>query len=826
MASRVCSGVSRTSFTADLRSVVRSLLRARGFAAAAVLTFGLGVTINVSVFSVVDRLMFRPLPYADPARLVQLHQALLPATRDLPASSSMMGEVSLAIAQRTQAFSGVAWAEGFPTPTAAASGQAPLVLSVATSNILDVLGLRPALGRGFVPSDAMSEVRGVVLTHEAWQRHFGGSPDVLAARWGDGPMSTYQVIGVLPPGFLLPSSRFMERCDGLFVRAGVWVNAIPGAQSVGAVARLRPGISARAAEAEIAVLMTSVGEWGSENLREALQTAIPARVVVQPLRSGLSMLVRPYLWLIVGGAWVLLAVACVNLSTLLLARGRSRQRDAAVRTSLGASPGRLISGAVLEALVLCAMGSAVGILVCTWIAPVVVAVAPPEFRGFAVAPLNGRVLTITLAVAVVAAVFSAIGPAVTAVRLDVIRVLRGDGRVRATSRLRGGGALLTVEAALGAALVVGAAIAIPGFLSLMYGSPGFQPRDLYAVSVSHGAGAAATRSQPSVELAARPARVRIVLETLRGLPHVERAAAQLSLFEGRGNQDLWLVEGAKTSAVAISDGWLETVGAKLRAGRALTTDEVNEGAPTAVLNEAGARLLWPQLPAASAVGRTVATSDGGRVIVGVVEDIHAKPGSLVDPTLYIPITTAKARGRYSGTQLIAMVRMAPGARPDPKVMDARLNEHFAHDRVSVESVETAIEPVFRKPRFLAALFGSIGGIALILSGLGLYAVASFEMLRRRHEMGIRLALGGTRGDVALRALFVTLRPVAVGTALGLIAAWWVSAVGGASAIGMAAHTPLPYVGAALIMLVVAALATFAPAIRTSRLDAGAVLREW
>jgi len=255
----------------------------------------------------------------------------------------------------------------------------------------------------------------------------------------------------------------------------------------------------------------------------------------------------------------------------------------------------------------------------------------------------------------------------------------------------------------------------------------------------------------------------------------------------------------------------------------LTTDDINEASQTAVLNEAGVHLLWPQLPVASAVGRTVATSDGGRVIVGVVEDIHVKPGTAAAATMYVPITAASARSR-PGTQLTAIVRMASGARPDPRVLDARLNERFARDQVSVDSVETAIEPVFRKPRLLAVLFGSVGSIAVVLSGLGLYAVASFEMLRRRYEMGIRLALGGTRRDVALRLFLVTLRPVAVGTVFGLSAAWWVASLGAASTIGMGVHSPLPYIAAAFVMLSMAVVATFGPAIRTSRLDAGEVLR--
>lgn len=813
----------RVAVAADVRSVVRSLMRARGFAAAAAVTFALGATINITVFSVVDRLMFRPLPYADPARLVQLHQLVTPANGDTPPSLSILSEVSLAIAERTKAFSGVAWAEGRPVSTSVVAGESPLILSVATWNILDVLGVRPELGRGFGPDDAGAPIRSVILTHEAWQRQFGGSPGVLGARWTDARRRSFQVIGVLPPGFLLPSSRFMEQCDGLFAATGLFVNLGPGAVSAGAVARLRPGVSLAAADADVATLMTSVDQWGSAVLRDALRAGIGRRVTVQPLRSGLSMLLRPYLWLLVGGAWVLLGVACVNLSILLLARGRSRERDVAIRTSLGASPVHLISRAVIEALMLCAAGWTLGVLVSTWVEPAVLAVAPSEFRGFAVTPLNGRVLAITLAVTAVVAVFSASGPAMTALRLDVMHVLHTEGRSRSSSRRRGSGALLASEAALGAALTVGAIVAISAFLSLVYRSPGYQPRDLYTVEVPHGSGGAAG-SDPSVEVAARPTRVHVVLEVLRGLPQVQRAAAMLSgLFGDTGNADLWTVPGAQTSAIAISDGWFETLGAALRAGRVFTKDDIAEARQIGVLNEAGVHLLWPHVPVASAAGRTVSTSDGGRVIVGVVGDVHLEPGTPATPTIYIPITAASARS-HPGNRLAAILRMTPGARPEARTINARLNARFPRASVDVGSVERAIEPVFGQPRLVAVLFGTIGCLALVLSGLGLYAVASLEAWRRRHEMGIRLALGDTQSGVALRLLLVTLRPVVLGTAVGLTAAWWVSMAGAASVVGVGARSPLPYAAAALLMLSATVLATSTPVLRTSRVNVVAVLR--
>ena len=564
----------------DMRVAARSLARARSFSCAAILTLAVGVAVNLAVFSVVDRLLFRPLPYAEPGRLVQLHQLVIPGIGDAPMTPGMFGEVSEAIAQRTRSFSGVAWAEGFAVPTVVQAGEPPLKLTVATANLLEVLGVRPLLGRSFVPSDAEAQTRGVILTYEAWQQRFGGSKDILSEGWGSSP--AYEVIGVLEPGFLLPSARFMERCDGLFAGTGAIVNTMPGAMAVGAVARLRPGVSAALASSEIAGLMDSVGDWGSAGLRGALKTRQDTRVVVQPLRSGLSMVVGPYLWLLLGGVWLLLAVACVNLSTLLLARGRSRESDIAVCIALGAASDRLIRQATLEATFLCVAGSAIGLLVCAGSAPLVLAILPPEFRGITMEVLDGRALGATVTITVMAAAVAAIGPALGAARLNVARTLQAAGRGRPTAGIRASFGLLAVQAALGAALVAGAGVAIPGFLSLAFRSPGYSPRDLFSVAIPHGSSEDSARKNAAREVATRPERVRTVLETVRAVPQVVRAAAQLTPFGYSGNPDLWRVEGARTATVAVSDGWIETLGAVVRAGRAISSDEIRQAAQIGV----------------------------------------------------------------------------------------------------------------------------------------------------------------------------------------------------------------------------------------------------
>lgn len=241
-------------------------------------------------------------------------------------------------------------------------------------------------------------------------------------------------------------------------------------------------------------------------------------------------------------------------------------------------------------------------------------------------------------------------------------------------------------------------------------------------------------------------------------------------------------------------------------------------------NEAAARLVWPHTPTASTIGRTVATSDGGRTVVGVIEDIRFRPGILAEPTLYVPITAASARER-PGSQLTVILRMAAGVQPQARDINSRLDTHFPPGRVRIESVEAAIEPVFRRPRLLAVLFGTLAGIALLLSGVGVYAITRFEASRRQHEMAVRVALGNTPAAVTFRLLLVTLRPVALGTAVGLLAVWWASAAGIAVVAGMAAHTAGPYVAASVLMLGVTAMATSMTAFPASHPNIADLLRE-
>lgn len=819
---------------ADVCMVARSLMRAKGFTAAAIVTFALGIGANIAVFSVIDRLLFRPLPYTEPDRLVHIH---LFHARDPKAGSFAMVPTELVsyLQAHSTTIEAVAWANNhgaFLQSAVPAPSENPLRLAGLTANGLRVLGVEPVLGRDFTESDAeraWNDEAAILLTHETWQRRFGGSTDVLSRSWSARP--TLRVVGVLPPGFVLPSSLLAEKVDGLFVLSHGQTQGEnrPGHVRLAPFARLRPGVPLSAAQAEVGALLARPS-WASEHLQNSIATQTrafeerggPPPVYLQPLQSGLTMFLRPYLWLISAAVWIVLCVACVNLATLLLARRRSRERDAAIRAAVGASPARLVRHALIESVLLCLVASAVALAVCIWGERALLAVVPPAFDAFAVPPLDARIVALTMGTAFACAMLAAMFPAIAATRVDVLSVLHRAGRPGRLTSLRGGASLLAIEAALGVVLVIGGAMVVPGFIELVTKSPGFEPTDLFVLSVNHGG-----PTDLSMPDANRRSRVGTVLNVIRAEPRVEHAAAALSTLPLDGGSEqhaFWKEHGTSGSVWGVSDGLFDTLGTPMRAGRAFTVEDVHADAPVAIVSETGAHALWPSDPVGRAVGRMVETDAGPRQIVGVVADIRATPDVPPGPALYLPITAGELRPM--ATALAVAVRMSPGAIPDPALLSSRLNEQFsASSRVPVTSMHEQFAPVLDRPRFLAVLMGGLAAAALLLVAVGLYALASFEVTRRRYEIGVRLALGSPVHAVRRRIVRFAIVPVVAGSIAGGLAAWWAGRLTQTLVAEIDPRNPWAYAGAALLMCVAALLATALPALRAGRIEPVAVIRE-
>jgi predicted permease len=746
----------------DARHALRSVSRGRGLVVAAVVTFALGVAVNVVVLSLIDRLLFRPLPFAEPDRLVHIH---LFARSDVGLAQAFMPFVmSQALAARTDVFEGVSWADGWVAETAAIPGESPLRLTPVRANALDVLGVVPALGRSFSPVDADDgRQRPVLLTAETWQRAFRGSDSVLHLSWQAGPF-TYRVVGVLPPGFLLPSSHLLGRFDGVFAYRDRRLEMFPrGPLTVAPFARLRRGVSIQAAQ--VVANQVSTMAW------EATETPTPTRqrLTVLPLQTGFTILVRPYLWLLTAAVWTVFAVAVVNLAVLLLTWGRWRADDAVVRLALGASPSRLFRMVFLEASVICTLGALAGWVTYLGLQSTVLHVVPSVLKGFAVGGWDSRLLVATAGFACCGAVAAGIFPALASRRTSVVQILNarsagGGGTSSAVTRI-----VLAVEAMLGVAVVVGGALTIPPFVSLLVSSPGFAPQNLFALDVGHGI-VNGSDALPDADTDRR--RAVEVLDVLRVAPGVVSASASLAdPLEGQADPTgFWKDHGLDGRVLAVASDFLRTFGTKLVAGRDFTVAELDATAPVAVVNETGARLLWPGEAPSAAIGRVLRVGIVNRTIVGVHEDMRQEPGAPVSPTLQVPIGSRDVPPQQSG--LPVLLRMEPGRRPDPAYLKAMLDRRFGPGSLQVESVDARLEPLVERPRFLAALLGVLGGVTLFLMVVALHAVTSFEVARRRREAGIRIALGATTTAVRRGVLAVTVWPVAVGVTAGFGLACW------------------------------------------------------
>ena len=812
--------------------LVRSFTRARGFAVAAVLTAAIGIGANAVVFSLFDRVLFRPLPYAAPDRLVQV-QAGLSAVTDEPA---LPVAVTRALARESGLFSGIGWAvKEEPVALTPVAGENPrLWLAGVTTGSLEVLGVRPVIGPGFAAMPATPLERPVLLTYETWQREYGGTEDVLALEWlvRDEQQRNvhWRVVGVLPEGFLLPSPRLAATPHGGIYGVDAELDGpIPGTTrmiGLAPFARLAPGVSMAAARARINAV---VATWFPRDPNVQ-------HVRIVPLQSGLASAPRTYAWLAVVGAWAVLGAASLTLAILLLTWSQSRHHDAGVRLALGASPRRLVISTLAESVVICVAGAAIGWLVYGWTQSAFVALMPVGLRSFAAGPADVRVMLVTGVVALASALVAGTLPALRAVRISPLQVMRGPHEATTADRLVGGSLLLSAQAALGVTLLVGALAILPGVLRALTAPPGFDATDLFTadVSTAHDESASDAPEQTRRGLA--------TLDAIRRLPGVVDAALTRanpfwpSVIERQIlGGELRNRSGFEGFIRPVDGDFFRLLDVPLAAGRPVLHADVERQALVAVINETGARRRWPGVPATDVIGRTVTTADGPRVIVGVAADFHVGMDASAEPTLFLPLSASEAYAppgsAFPSNAYQVLVRMAPGRIPDRALLSDTLRElpwsHPAWLGVQapfLDAVPTHLERAFEAPRLLALIFGSLAGMALLLTIIAMYGLASFEMRRRREEMTVRLALGATPRALRRRLAVAIVKPVAIGILGGLPFSWVIARLLSISVSVGNANDIRIYAVAATVILVAALAAAWLPGRRVFTMRVAELLR--
>jgi putative ABC transport system permease protein len=818
----------------DLRYALRTLGRSPGFTAVAVLTLALGIGANGAVFSVLRALLLRPLPYAQPERLVMVWSrwSAFPKTWvSVPEYRTWAG---------AGCFEGLAlFAPGKANLTGGGGEPERIGSAQVSANLFAVLGVRPLLGRPFTAAEVGSHPAGVViLSEELWRRRFGGAPGILGAPIDvDGAPKT--VVGVMPAGFKLPIDYASpapaalwlpldEELSGpfTFMRAG-------GDHGYDAIGRLRSGIGiaqARARLRGIAGGLTAAGLYPPAWHFEPLVVPLVADLL-GPLRTALLVLA--------GAVGCVLLIACANVANLLLARGLRRHREFAIRMALGAARRRLVRQLLVESGMLSLGGGAAG-LALAWLGlRAILAFAPLGVPRIGEASLDAPSVAFVVLVSLATALVFGLAPALRLSRPELQQSLKegGRGAVAASGRGAGGGPggrlqslLVVAELALSVVLLMGASLMIRTFWSLSRIDPGFRAGRLLTLSVSPSR-VKYPRAENVIGLYDE------LLERIRGVGGVESAGAVRSLPLASELGD-WGMEVDGYSPPAgetvqgdwqiATPGYFETMGIPLRRGRFFTAADRRDAQPVIVVSEAMARRFWP---GKDPIGRRISVHGPGArrwsTVVGVAGDVrHNGLTAELKGAWYLP----RAQFDLSTGSLIPGMTLVVRTAGDPAAAAApvRAAIHAIDPRLPVADVRPLAEVVagaLGKQRFTTFFLVLCSALALALAAVGVYGVVRFRVGARTREIGLRMALGAPAGRVVAQVVSEGMGQVAAGLGIGILAALGLARSLAGQLYGVKPSDPLTLLAAAITLALAALAATWLPARRAARVDPIIVLRE-
>ena len=816
----------RTLFQ-DLRYGLRLLTRSPGFTAIALLTLTLGIGATAAIFSVVDAVLLRALPYRDPQRLVSVFEDA--SEMGFPRNTPAPGNYADWKAQ-TQIFEDVAaaatggkWHVFNLTGETGAGAAEPEKLEGAsvTQNLFAVLGATPALGRVFLPEeDRPGGPRVVLINHGSWMRRFAGDPGIVGrAIVLNG--ERYTVVGVMPAGFAYPSPETDLWTPMAFTSEQL---ADRGAHYLSVVARLRAGVTLAQANA------------GLEVLRERLARAYPdaskwaaiRRFFAEPLQDTYTQGARTGLIVLMAAVGCILLIACANIANLLLSRATGRQREIAVRTALGAARGRIVRQMLTESALLAVGGGLLGIVLADWCFNFLKNLIPADLSRTVSLALDARVLAFAVAVSLASSFLFGMAPAVHVSRIDLNGVLKEGGRGSAGSRRGRMRNLLVIgEVALSLILLVGSGLLLESFAKLRGVDPGFRADHVLTVRVD----APITRYG---EFTKRSAFFERVLERVRALPGVQAAGFTSALpLTWDGGTGGFTPEGVPprpdvnwdANNRVVSPGYFEAMRIPLRRGRLFQNADGPDAPPVAIINETMARKFWPDR---DPLGKRFKFDEPGGNgpwlrIVGIVGDVRQM--RLNEPPrqeMYFPYWQAKDNWmvprdlaiRTSGDPLsvAGAVRQAVwSVDKDQPVSNVMTLDNLLDQEVAQRRVE-------------AALLGGFAALALILACIGIYGVLSYLVTQRTREIGVRVALGASASDVFRTVAVQGMTLAGIGILAGLAGALALSRLLASLLFGVSAGDPIAYTSAVAVFGLVALAACYFPARRAARIDPMVTLR--
>lgn len=801
----------------DLRYALRMLAKAPAFTTVAVVTLALGIGANSAIFSVVDTVLLRPLAFPHPDELVMVW-GTVPHEGGGHDVDSYPDYVDLRAQSKT-----VKHLAAFTRSGAVLSGneEARLLQGLAvTSDIFDVLGVSPFLGRRYTRAEDKVDARVVVLTYEGWHRVFAGDPKVvgqqviLSSR-------TYTIIGVMPSGWHFPVQDSTK--DFLMPLEPVIAKELTrrGSHSYSLVGRLKSGVSTRTAEAELNAIAN----------RLALQypdTNFDRHQIVVGLHEDTVGEVRPALTVLLCAVGLVLLIACANVANLLLARATVRRREIAIRTALGASRNRIVRQLLAEGLLLSLIGGGAGLLLAWWGIDVLRALGPRDLPRVADIGVNPTVCAFTFAIALASTIIFALIPAIQASRPDVNQSLQEGGRAiggRETHRLRA--ILVTSQVALSLLLLAGAGLLIKSFANLSATKPGFDPARTFTVGVALPSAKYPDKEQHEQFFAA-------LMPKLAALPGVESVGAAMPLpFSGNNRGSTFTIGGAQPLAagnhpvaahLTVTGGYFHAMRIPILSGRAFDDRDKKDGQLVMIVNEAFARQYLGGVT--SALGRQVLIDRDDPnpppcEVVGVVADSHHDSlAEQTGPEFCVPHTQEIER------RMDVVLRTAT-----PRITGLDAAVRNAINEVGKDLYVPKLQPLdellassLAQPRFNMILLGVFAAVAMVLAAIGIYGVIAYGVAQRTREIGIRMALGAQRSDMLGMVLRQGLVLVATGIAIGFIVSLGATRLLRTLLYGVEANDFSIYAVVIVLLGTAAFLASYIPARRAMRVDPMVALR--
>src|SRR5688572_11404433 len=800
----------------DLRYALRMLVKSPAFSLIAILTLGLAIGANSAIFSVVNAVLLRPLPYPKSEQLVRVFgtQPQLALGPSSPANF-LEWKAENEVFERIATYVG----QGF---NLTGNDKPERVIGCRVSaDIFQLLSVRPALGRDFTEEeDRHGAERVLILSHQFWQSRFAGDPNAVGQTLTLNNQ-TYKVVGVMPPGFAFPGPRTQVWAPVAFNPAQ---QATRDTHFLDVVARLKPGVSLEQAQAN----MNAVTHHQAQRYPQT-NTGVGVKVV--SLQEHIVGNVRPMLIVLLAAVAFVLLIACANVANLLLARATARQREMAIRSALGASRSRVVRLLLTESVLLAIVGGAVGLLFAVWSLDVLVSLNPANLPRLAEIGVNRTVFLFTLAVSAFTGILFGLVLALQVSKSDLNEGLKEGGRGGSDSprrhRLRA--ALVVAEVALSLVLLVGAGLMIRSFSRLLAVDPGFKADHVLTAFVSLPVSKYAKREE-------QVAFFERLTERLRNVPGVTGAGiiSDLPLFGGSstgfdvdGRPEALPGQRAMTDYRIISPDYFAAMGIKLLKGRAFSRFDA-EGAPgVVIINETLAKSYFA---GEEPIGKRLHLSkpNDSREIVGVVADVrNYGVDADVKPEVYVPLPQSAPEylaGVASAMNIVIRSTMNPAA------LTTALREQVqALDKdqpvSEIRTMEWYLADSMAQRRFNMLLLGAFAGLALVLAAVGIYGVIAYTVTQRTHEMGIRIALGAKGGDILRLVFGNAMATTLTGIALGLGAAFALTRLLRSLLYQVSPTDPVIFAAIPLLLMSVAVIATYLPARRAMKVNPIAALRE-